>query len=56
MFIETREYKKIECDFELEQMFTPFQPRKDSSFHTKDKSDYSVLREKNMRRDSIIKQ
>lgn len=48
-------YKKIECDFKLEQIFTPIQKRKDSSFHTKDKSDYSVLREKNMRRDSIIK-
>lgn len=55
MLIETRKYRKIECDFELEQMFKPFRPRKDSSFHTKDKPDYSVLYEKNMKRDSIIK-
>lgn len=58
MFIETREYKKIgyELELELEQMFKPFQTRKDSSFHTKDKSDYSILFEDDMKRDNIKKQ
>ena len=57
MFVETREYKKIECDLELEQMFEPFQPRKDSQFHLKscDKPDYSILIEKNEKQNSIIK-
>lgn len=46
MFVETREYKKKECDLELELMIAPISKRKDSSFHTKDKPDYSALIEK----------
>lgn len=43
MIIGVRRVKKIESDLELEKMIRPFQPRKDSSFHTKDKPDYSYL-------------
>lgn len=43
MVISRRRYYKTEPSREMEPLFRPLQPRKDSSFHTKDKRDYSDL-------------
>ena len=56
MIIETRPYKKMECDLELEMMLgLLWKPRKDSSFYDHDKPKYEELINKNERLDTEIK-
>lgn len=54
MILTAQKNRKIKDALELEKMIRPSEPRKDSSFHTKDKRDYTLLSEL-MNRDKIKK-